>query len=171
MLVRIVTRPWSVVVRRAQKKARFRLVLRPPCLIVWPCAPPRYGAGPEEEAVVKQGSALFKLKSGRLGGILGLVCAGLMLTSLAAAQTVTIDPDTGDFIDPPAAEQPARGQVAPLASALSSYHGDLVAVPSPTPGGGLMVDLRGRFQQVMKATIRPDGTPAVHCDSAVGEGR
>jgi hypothetical protein len=116
---------------------------------------------------------LFKLKSGQLGGILGLVCAGLMLTSLAAAQTVTIDPDTGDFIDPPAAEQPARGQAAPIASALSSYHGDLVAVPSPTPGGGLMVDLRGRFQQVMKATMGPDGSPQVYCEpkDAAGEGR
>ena len=118
---------------------------------------------------MKQDRAVFKLTSGRLGGVVGLVCAGLMLTSLAVAQTVTIDPDTGDFIDPPAAEQPARGQVAPLASALSSYHGDLVVVPSPTPGGGLMVDLRGRFQQVMKATIRPDGPPAVHCDPDAGE--
>ncbi len=120
---------------------------------------------------MNQGRALFRLKSGRLGGVVGLLCAGLLLTSLAVAQTVTIDPDTGDFIDPPAAEQPAHGQAAPAASALSSYHGDLVAVPSPTPGGGLMVDLRGRFQQVMKATIGPDGTPAVHCDSAAGERR
>jgi len=89
-----------------------------------------------------------------------------LLSSLAAAQTVTIDPETGDFIDPPAAEQPARGQAAPIASALSSYHGDLVAVPSSVPGGGMMVDLRGRFQQVMKATIGPDGTPAVYCEPA-----
>ena len=130
----------------------------------------------QEEAVVKQGRALFKFKSGKLRGVLGLVCAGLLLSSLAAAQTVTIDPDTGDFIDPQAAEQPARGQStggnsAPVASALSSYHGDLVALPSPTPGGGMMVDLRGRFQQVMKATIGPDGTPAVHCEPATGEGR
>ena len=127
---------------------------------------------------MNQGSALFKLKSGRLGGVVGLVCAGLMLTSLAAAQTVTIDPDTGDFIGPPAAEQATRGQStggnsALAASALSTYHGDLVAVPSPTPGGGLMVDLRGRFQQVMKATMGPDGSPQVYCEpkDTAGEGR
>ncbi len=125
---------------------------------------------------MNQGRALFKLTSGRLGGVLGLVCAGLLLSSLAAAQTVTIDPETGDFIDPSAAEQATRGQStggnsALAASALSTYHGDLVAVPSPTPGGGLMVDLRGRFQQVMKATIGPEGIPSVHCDPPADEGR
>jgi len=121
---------------------------------------------------VNQGRALFKLKSGKSGGVVGLACAGLLLSSLAAAQTVTIDPETGDFIDSvPAVSQPAVERHVPGSSALSSYHGDLVAVPSPTPGGGLMVDLRGRFQQVMKATIGPDGMPAIHCDSAADEGR
>jgi hypothetical protein len=108
------------------------------------------------------------------GKALVLVVA-LLVAIPASSQTVTIDPETGDFIDPPAAEQATRGQStggnsALAASALSTYHGDLVAVPSPTPGGGLMVDLRGRFQQVMKATIGPDGIPAVHCDPAAGEG-
>jgi hypothetical protein len=36
-----------------------------------------------------------------------------------------------------------------------------------------MVDLRGRFQQVMKATMGPDGSPQVYCEpkDAAGEGR
>lgn len=127
---------------------------------------------------MKQVRTTMKLPVGRLGGVLSLACAGLLLSSLAVAQTVTIDPETGDFIDPPAAEQATRGQSnggnsALAASALSTYQGDLVAVPSPTPGGGLMIDLRGRFQQVMKATMGPDGKPEVYCESkdAAGEGR
>ena len=34
---------------------------------------------------MNQGRALFKLKSGKSGGVVGLACAGLLLSSLAAA--------------------------------------------------------------------------------------
>lgn len=107
--------------------------------------------------------------------ILALPLVTLMLVCGAAvAQTVTIDPETGDFIDSvPAVSQPAVKRRVPGSSALSTYHGDLVAVPSSVPGGGMMVDLRGRFQQAMKATMGPDGSPQVYCEpkDAAGEGR
>jgi len=104
--------------------------------------------------------------------ILALPLVTLMLVCGAAvAQTVTIDPETGDFIDSvPTVSQPAVERRVPGSSVLSTYHEDLVAVPSSVTGSGMIVDLRGRFQQVMKATIGPDGTPAVHCDPAAGEG-
>ncbi len=70
-----------------------------------------------------------------------------------------IDPETGEFGVPPWWEAEARGTealVAPGASASTSSEG-LVETPSPVPGGGVMVDLQGRFRSPLTATLDDDG--------------
>ncbi len=70
-----------------------------------------------------------------------------------------LDPVTGEFGVPPSWEEEALGTealVAPGAPASTSDAG-LVETPSPVPGGGVMVDLQGRFQSPLVATIGTDG--------------
>ena len=67
------------------------------------------------------------------------------------------DPVTGRFVPEASAAQPSKE----TANALSMSQEGLVEVPAP--GGGFMVDLRGRFQQAMTATANPDGSVTVEC--------
>jgi hypothetical protein len=56
--------------------------------------------------------------------------------------------------------------------ALSTSAEGLVAEPSPVPGGGMMIDLQGRFQNAATATVDDSGQATVDCtpaDSAGGE--
>ena len=41
--------------------------------------------------------------------------------------------------------------------AYSTSHEGLVETPSPVPGGGVMVDLQGRFLSPLTATVGADG--------------
>lgn len=71
--------------------------------------------------------------------------------------TVYIDPQTGAFL-----KEPAPGhvplQLSPqLQDAVSTSHEGLVETPSPVPGGGVKVDLKGRFQSPLFGTIDADG--------------
>lgn len=75
-----------------------------------------------------------------------------------AGMVIYIDPQTGAL-----RRDPAPGtvplQVTPqLQDALSTSDAGLVPVPSPVPGGGMMVDLQGRFQSPLIATIDANGT-------------
>ena len=63
------------------------------------------------------------------------------------------DPQTGK-IGPPPADQ-AAPPASPERANNTSAEG-LVIVPAP--GGGQMVDLQGRFQTDVTATLEPDGT-------------
>jgi hypothetical protein len=70
---------------------------------------------------------------------------------------IHIDPQTGVF-----RRQPAPGtvplQISPQTlNALSTSHQGLVEVPSSAPGGGIRVDLQGRFQSPLFATVDRDG--------------
>ncbi len=70
-----------------------------------------------------------------------------------------LDPVTGEFGVPPSWEEEAQGTealVAPGAPASTSDAG-LVETTSPVPGGGVTVDLQGRFQSPLVATIGTDG--------------
>jgi hypothetical protein len=74
----------------------------------------------------------------------------------STALTVHIDPETGKFIEPP--EQ----KVSPTESteqveAFSTSDEGLVEVPSPVPGGGTMVDLKGRYKYPLSVTIEENG--------------
>jgi hypothetical protein len=76
----------------------------------------------------------------------------------SAGMVVHKDPVTGRFV--PATEASAQSSKE-TANALSMSQEGLVEVPAP--GGGFMVDLRGRFQQAMSATTNADGTVTVEC--------
>ena len=72
------------------------------------------------------------------------------------ALKVYIDPETGEFITPEEAEAPPEERLTPSA-AYSTSHEGLEERPSPVPGGGTMVDLKGRFQSPLTATIDSNG--------------
>lgn len=67
-----------------------------------------------------------------------------------------IDPRTGGF----AAEPPPGEPLPALDATPSQSAADLQAVPAP--GGGVMIDLQGRFQSPLVATVQPDGTIRLH---------
>lgn len=74
-----------------------------------------------------------------------------------AGMTVYIDPQTGAILS-----EPAPGtvplQVSPqLQNALSTSHQGLVQVPSSVPGGGVKLDLQGRFQSPLIVATDADG--------------
>jgi PAS domain-containing protein len=55
-----------------------------------------------------------------------------------------------------------------MREALSTSSDGLVEVRSLVPGGGIMVDLNGRFRQIMVATVNENGEFSVVCTSGPG---
>lgn len=93
--------------------------------------------------------------------------------------TIHVDPQTGTIL-----RSPAPGahplQLAPAAEgALSTSHQGLVEVSAPRPGGGVKIDLQGRFLSPLFATIDAAGnvkirhldheSPAQHVPAPRGE--
>jgi hypothetical protein len=93
---------------------------------------------------------------------------------------VYLDPETGEFIPRPIdATQPdvAKDITDPM---NTSSEGLII---EPAPGGGVMIDLRGRFRNMATATIDSEGNMVVPCgtgsvgaigvteDAAQGEGK
>lgn len=74
-----------------------------------------------------------------------------------------IDPTTREFVapTPTPANEAAKAALEPLSR---SDHG-LVEEPSPVPGGGVMVNLQGRFQNTFTATTNADGEMVIECDT------
>lgn len=73
----------------------------------------------------------------------------------AAGMTVYIDPQTGALLSAPAPGSVPL-QLSPRErNALSTSHQGLVEVP--LPGGGYKLDLQGRFQNPLIATVGADG--------------
>src|SRR5712691_7100731 len=75
----------------------------------------------------------------------------------AAGMTIHIDPQTGAIL-----KEPAPGavplQLSPqLRNSLSTSHQGLVETPSAAAGGGVKLDLQGRFQNPLIVTIDADG--------------
>lgn len=68
---------------------------------------------------------------------------------------VYIDPVTGEFAEPPAGAAPA------LSASSSTSHAGLVETRSRVPGGGVTVDLQGRFRSSLVATMGTDGKIAI----------
>jgi hypothetical protein len=84
----------------------------------------------------------------------------------AAGYVVYLDPTTGNFTDSPQGAAPLVFD-AELQNALSTSSEGLEEVPSPFPGGGIFVDLQGRFQNTMIATIDSDGSVRTSCVSSL----
>lgn len=77
---------------------------------------------------------------------------------------VYIDPQTRQFVEPPT-DQPVAPTPPPAAVSTSAE--GLVETPNPEPGGGVMMDLKGRFRSPVTATVGPDGKARIQhgpCD-------
>ena len=66
--------------------------------------------------------------------------------------SVHIDPETGEFVTPEEATVTPENRLTPLYEDSISHEG-LEETPSPVPGGGTMVDLKGRFNDPLKTSI------------------
>jgi hypothetical protein len=80
----------------------------------------------------------------------------------SSGMIIHIDPQTGEF-----RKEPAPGtvplQLSPAErNSFSTSHQGLVEAPSSVPGGGVKVDLQGRFQSPLIVTIDPDGKVKMH---------
>lgn len=80
----------------------------------------------------------------------------------AAGMRVYRDPKTGKFGVPPPSSA-ARRRAPTLQQALSRSHEGLEEVYNDGPGGGVFVDLRGRFLAPVVARKGPDGKVSVEC--------
>lgn len=83
----------------------------------------------------------------------------------AAGYVVHIDPETGEFV------APTQNTVSVeldewMRNALSTSSEGLKVVPSPVPGGGMMVDLQGRFQNTFVAVVDESDHVAATCNSS-----
>lgn len=74
----------------------------------------------------------------------------------APGMEVHIDPTTGEFTDTPPPQVVQPGTLEPTEKRALPQEG-LVETLSPVPGGGVMIDLKGRFQSPLTATVGPDG--------------
>lgn len=68
------------------------------------------------------------------------------------ALSVHIDPETGEFVAPEEATVTPENRLTPLYKDSISHEG-LEETPSSVPGGGTMVDLKGRFNNPLKTSI------------------
>ena len=86
--------------------------------------------------------------------------AALKRTRTDIAQRATIDPETGEFVNSPEQETPAASEsIQP--SALSISAETMEEASSPVPGGGVMIDLNGRFQSPVSATVEGNGETTI----------
>jgi len=74
----------------------------------------------------------------------------------AAAMRIYRDPQTGEVGAPPAGA-PSAEELESLGDAFSTSSQGLVETPSPVQGGGVKVDLQGRFRSPLVATQGADG--------------
>jgi len=72
-----------------------------------------------------------------------------------AGQWIHVDPLTGKRVPaPPSAAVAGRPE-------FSTSHQGLVE--KPAPGGGIMIDIQGRFRHAATATVGADGKPVADC--------
>lgn len=81
----------------------------------------------------------------------------------SAGRRVYVDPKTGRPSSVPPSGPPGLSRLPEVANPLSTSSDGLREVPVATPGGGVMVDLQGRFRNMVTATVRADGTVGLRC--------
>jgi len=74
-----------------------------------------------------------------------------------ASMRAYVDPQTGAIVPAPVSP-PALQAIPPAVS-----HSTAGLVERPAPGGGVMLDLQGRFLSPITATAAPDGAPHAEC--------
>jgi hypothetical protein len=75
----------------------------------------------------------------------------------APGMMIHVDPKTGAILKGPAPGSVPFQMSPELQNALSTSHQGLAEVPSPAPGGGVKVDLQGRFRSPLVGTVDADG--------------
>jgi hypothetical protein len=75
----------------------------------------------------------------------------------ASGMKVFIDPQTGAFLQEPATTGTPLELSPEDRNRLSTSHQGLVEEQNPVPGGGVRLDLQGRFRNPLTVTIGPDG--------------
>lgn len=79
--------------------------------------------------------------------------------------SVYLDPQTGEFISEPKPGQKVLEITPEMQNATSSSSEGLVEEKSPIPGGGVTMDLQGRFQSPLIITQDPTGnSKTLHLD-------
>ncbi|MCW5550839.1 MAG: hypothetical protein KIS67_01605 [Verrucomicrobiae bacterium] len=81
----------------------------------------------------------------------------------SAGRRVYMDPATGRPSSGPPPIPPGLARFPEVANALSTSSEGLRELPVPIPGGGVMVDLQGRFRSLVTATVNADGTVGLNC--------
>jgi hypothetical protein len=79
----------------------------------------------------------------------------------ASGLMIYVDPQTGAILKVPAPGTVPLQLSPELQNALSTSHDGLVEVPSPLPGGGIKLDLQGRFQSPLFVTIDANGNAKI----------
>ncbi len=70
---------------------------------------------------------------------------------------IYIDPQTGALLKEPAPGTVPLQLTPQLQNALSTSHHGLIEEPSPVPGGGVKLDLQGRFRSPLFVTTDASG--------------
>lgn len=91
----------------------------------------------------------------------GLPAPGTSTGTAASGLTIFIDPQSGAIRSTPAPGTVPLEIPPQQRATFSTSAAGLVEVPSPVPGGGVSVDLQGRFQSPLIVTVTPDGKPKV----------
>ena len=86
----------------------------------------------------------------------------VMVPSNDVGRRVHIDPETGGILPRPAGKRAAAFQGGTRGSINSSQQG-LREKKSPVVGGGVMVDLQGRFRSTVSVTVDENGAPCLIC--------
>ena len=83
--------------------------------------------------------------------------ASAAVPAVVSGMTIHIDPKTGAILKEPAPGSVPLQLTPQLRNALSTSHQGLVEEPSTVPGGGVKLDLQGRFQSPVIVTTDADG--------------
>jgi hypothetical protein len=75
----------------------------------------------------------------------------------AGGMTIYVDPQTGAILKEPAPGAVPLQLTPELRNSLSTSHQGLVETPSAAPGGGVKLDLQGRFQNPLIVTTDANG--------------
>lgn len=75
-------------------------------------------------------------------------------------QQAYIDPDSGELVASPEGDVRAV-EASTVPSTLSTSVEGLEEEPSPVPGGGMMIDLKGRFSKPLSATVEDSDKPKI----------
>ena len=86
-----------------------------------------------------------------------------------APMVIYVDPQTGALLKEPAPGSVPLQLTPQLRNAFSTSHQGLVETPISTPGGGVKVDLQGRFRSPLIATTDASGKVRIqHLDEMPG---